>query len=64
MIANMIQICGVFLLMLTVLYVAFNNDALMIDKSIWLSEITYMYICGALMVYAPLIKSKLLFKVY
>jgi hypothetical protein len=60
--AKIIQISGVFLLLITFLYVAFIKNAPDIDKSIWLSEITYMYICGALMVFAPHIKSKILFK--
>jgi hypothetical protein len=59
---KIIQISGVILLLLTFLYVAFIKDTPNMDKSIWLSEITYMFICGGLMLFAPHIKSKSLFK--
>jgi hypothetical protein len=56
---KILQILGVVLLMITIIYVAFFKGSVDIEKSIWLSEITYMFMTGALLVFAPFFKSKL-----
>jgi uncharacterized membrane protein YjdF len=57
--AKVLQLIGAILLALTIIYVALFKGEINIEKSIWLSEVTYMYILGALLVFAPFIKSKL-----
>lgn len=53
---EIIRILGLFLIGAAILYTWFTKDTVDIYASIWESPITYTYIGGALMLFAPIIK--------